>query len=193
MQVLSPQETVRCRQLACVVEETVAMIQRLLTAKRSRATATIKLLSAIAWHDRHRLWRLLQLHAHHVHILLHLHILLHGRWHLHVRHDRCRRLIHLHARRPIHHLHRIELAIRKLALHFDGLGTLAVVLRLHFGDLGHFLVVFCTIGAGNGTVPQKVLNETPTNGSTVVLEARVPDWRAMVYKIPSNVVVEWFP
>ena len=38
-----------------------------------------------------------------------------------------------------------------LDLHCDCLGALVVVLGLHFGDLGHFLVVFCTIGAGHGT------------------------------------------
>ena len=49
----------------------------------------------------------------------------------------------------------------------------------HFGDLGHFLEdMWSTIGAGHGT-PDDAKWASHRGGTTVYLESRMPDWRAL--------------
>ena len=57
-----------------------------------------------------------------------------------------------------------------------------MTLGRHFGDLGHLLGVLDTIGAGHG-MPEGAKWGSLCGRSTVLLETRVPDWRAMGSKI----------
>ena len=68
----------------------------------------------------------------------------------------------------------------------------SVPIGCHLGDLGHFLLVLGTLGAGHG-IPEGAKWDSDPGGSTVLLESRMPDRRAVGSEIPFKSKVKYFP